>query len=141
MCTCFEAAIRHRPAIRHLSPGDVLIQVRYASRFLVLHSNLLYRHTLGDATTLALAQVVDISVGTSVPAISNFRALPTPGNAIWPQILLDIEYQGARATKPCRCCASGNTAGPRLAATNDPIEEAIMTARFGMSPGCLLHLF
>ena len=44
---------------------------------------------------VARPQVVDISVGTSVPTISNFRALPTPGNAIWPQFLLDIDYQGA----------------------------------------------
>ena len=35
-------------------------------------------------------------MGTSVPTISNFRALPTPGNAIWPQFLLDIDYQGAQ---------------------------------------------
>ena len=40
-------------------------------------------------------QVVDISIGTSIPSLSNFRALPTPGAAIWPQILLDIEYRGA----------------------------------------------
>ncbi len=45
---------------------------------------------------MARPQVVDISVGTSVPTINNFRALPTPGNAIWPQFLLDIDYQGAQ---------------------------------------------
>lgn len=40
-------------------------------------------------------QVVDICVGTSIPALSNFRALPTPGGAIWPQVMLDIEYKGS----------------------------------------------
>ena len=38
-------------------------------------------------------------MGTSVPTINNFRALPTPGNAIWPQFLLDIDYQGAQLTQ------------------------------------------
>jgi len=54
---------------------------------------------LGEACiTLSLPpqQVLDISVGTSVPTISNFRALPAPGNAIWPQFLLDVDYQGAQ---------------------------------------------
>ena len=39
-------------------------------------------------------QVVDICVGRSVPEVNNFRALPTPSSAIWPQFLLDISYRG-----------------------------------------------
>lgn len=39
-------------------------------------------------------KVVDICVGRSVPEVDNFRALPTPSGAIWPQFLLDISYRG-----------------------------------------------
>ncbi len=35
-------------------------------------------------------------MGRSVPEVDNFRALPTPSGAIWPQMLLDISYRGAR---------------------------------------------
>ncbi len=34
-------------------------------------------------------------MGRSVPEVDNFRALPTPSSAIWPQFLLDIAYRGA----------------------------------------------
>ena len=39
-------------------------------------------------------QVVDVCVGRSVPEVDDFRALPTPRGAIWPQMLLDISYRG-----------------------------------------------
>ncbi len=48
------------------------------------------------------AQVVDVDVGCTVPTVRNLRALPTPGAAIWPQALFDLDYEGARPAPPCR---------------------------------------
>ena len=46
-------------------------------------------------------QVVDICVGRSVPEVNNFRSLPTPSGAIWPQFLLDISYRGVYVVTEC----------------------------------------
>lgn len=37
---------------------------------------------------------LDIDIGSSVPHISNLRALPTPDAVIWPQVMFDLEYEG-----------------------------------------------
>lgn len=47
-----------------------------------------------DVSGGGLVQVVDISVGQSVPEVSNFRSLPSPDSAIWPQFLVDVSYHG-----------------------------------------------
>ena len=39
-------------------------------------------------------QIVDIDLGSGVPLIHNLQAMPSPGSAIWPQLLLDFEYEG-----------------------------------------------
>lgn len=38
---------------------------------------------------------MDIDMGSAVPRIYNLRALPTPDTLIWPQIMFDLEYEGA----------------------------------------------
>jgi hypothetical protein len=53
------------------------------------------------ARTTVCGQVVDICVGRSVPEVNNFRALPTPSGAIWPQFLLDISYRGLCLSAGC----------------------------------------
>ena len=46
-----------------------------------------------DARNDAL-QIVDIDMGCGVPLIHNLQAMPSPSSAIWPQLLLDFEYEG-----------------------------------------------
>ncbi len=40
------------------------------------------------------AQVVDVDMGSSVPTITNLRALPCPTDALWPQVVFDLDYPG-----------------------------------------------
>jgi len=40
-------------------------------------------------------EVVDVDVGCTVPTVRNLRALPTPNAVIWPQVLFDLDYEGA----------------------------------------------
>ena len=54
------------------------------------------------APSAARVQVVDVDVGCTVPTVRYLRALPTPGAAIWPQALFDLDYEGARPGPPCR---------------------------------------
>jgi len=58
--------------------------------------------TACSAERRARLQVVDVDVGCTVPTVRNLRALPTPGAAIWPQALFDLDYEGARLAPPCR---------------------------------------
>lgn len=37
-------------------------------------------------------------MGNTVPHISNLRALPTPGDSIWPQAVFDLDYSGGACT-------------------------------------------
>jgi hypothetical protein len=39
-------------------------------------------------------QVVDVDLGSSVPTIANLRALPCPTDALWPQVVFDLDYPG-----------------------------------------------
>ena len=41
------------------------------------------------------AQVVDVDLGSNVPTITNLRALPCPADALWPQVVFDLDYPGA----------------------------------------------
>lgn len=34
-------------------------------------------------------------MGCTVPTVRNLRALPTPNAVIWPQVLFDLDYEGA----------------------------------------------
>lgn len=35
-----------------------------------------------------------MDLGSSVPTIANLRALPCPTDALWPQVVFDLEYPG-----------------------------------------------
>ena len=48
----------------------------------------------------AFLQVVDIDIGSKLPAIHNLRALPSPTATIWPQAMFDLDYEG-NAMIPC----------------------------------------
>ncbi|GAB4822481.1 hypothetical protein N2152v2_009527 [Parachlorella kessleri] len=39
-------------------------------------------------------EVVSVSMGSTVPTVRNFAALPTPDDAIWPQLVFDLYYAG-----------------------------------------------
>ena len=39
-------------------------------------------------------QVIEVELGSVVPAISNLRALPCPTAALWPQAVFDLDYGG-----------------------------------------------
>lgn len=39
-------------------------------------------------------EVVGVDCGSTAPSLCNWRALPQPGAAIWPQLLFDMRYQG-----------------------------------------------
>ena len=39
-------------------------------------------------------QVIEVELGSMVPAISNLRALPCPTAALWPQAVFDLDYGG-----------------------------------------------
>lgn len=41
-----------------------------------------------------MVQVVDVSVGQTVPEVSHFRSLPSPTSDIWPQFMMDFCYRG-----------------------------------------------
>ena len=43
---------------------------------------------------LQCLEVVSVSMGSTVPSVRNFAALPTPDDAIWPQIVFDLYYAG-----------------------------------------------
>ena len=46
------------------------------------------------------SQVVDVDLGSSVPTIANLRALPCPTDALWPQVVFDLDYPGDPLTTP-----------------------------------------
>lgn len=33
-------------------------------------------------------------MGSGVPSVHNLRSMPTPGAPIWPQMLMDFEFEG-----------------------------------------------
>ena len=39
-------------------------------------------------------QVIEVDLGSTVPGISNLRALPCPTANIWPQAIFDLDYGG-----------------------------------------------
>jgi hypothetical protein len=39
-------------------------------------------------------EVVGVDCGGTAPTLRNWRALPQPGLAAWPQVLFDMRYQG-----------------------------------------------
>ena len=41
-----------------------------------------------------MLQVIEVELGSMVPAISNLRALPCPTAALWPQAVFDLDYGG-----------------------------------------------
>ncbi len=47
-------------------------------------------------------------MGSTVPTVRNFAALPTPDDAIWPQIVFDLYYAGGFRRR-----GAGATEGPR----------------------------
>ena len=49
-------------------------------------------HTPSYVQTL---EVISVEPGTSAPSLKNFAALPQPGDAVWPQLIYDVKYQGS----------------------------------------------
>lgn len=48
----------------------------------------------GSCKEAEMLQVIEVDLGSTVPAISNLRALPCPTAALWPQAVFDLDYGG-----------------------------------------------
>ena len=44
--------------------------------------------------------MIEVELGSMVPAISNLRALPCPTAALWPQAVFDLDYGGLHQPSP-----------------------------------------
>ena len=63
-------------------------------------------------------------MGSTVPHITNLRALPTPSNSIWPQAVFDLDYSGG-------ACASVSGLDATVVHLSDlgPPEQAAVPSR------------
>lgn len=65
--------------------------------------------------------LVDLELGTNFPVFRNVRALPCPSSVIWPQLLVDVYYEGGLEL------TIETTVDPRDMAAWNTLDKAITT--------------
>eukprot|EP00803_Ostreobium_quekettii_P007298 evm.model.scf_3755.1 EVM.evm.TU.scf_3755.1 scf_3755:1221-5578(+) len=65
--------------------------------------------------------LVDLELGTNFPVFRNVRALPSPSSVIWPQLLVDVYYEGGLEL------TIETTVDPRDMAAWNTLDKAITT--------------